>query len=223
MKKTMWIALVLTLMLCLLPTAIFASGDAVDAEATIRDWYNDWGAILCLDVTFTEPVTDQEAGSIASGRLAYITINGVNLQDRYNKEESLEIGDCSAFNDLSCDVGVGANNNNILIYLCGGGVGILDPATANTITFAAGMQMLNGTLKNDITSVMDPSSGQWQIEETEEPTVEPTEEPGVEPTEEPGDEPGGNDQPQGTADISTIVFALAAVVGSGALIIRKKR
>ena len=40
---------------------------------------------------------------------------------------------------------------------------------------------------------------------------------------EPGDEPGGNDPIQGTADISTIAFALAAVVGSGALIIRKKR
>ena len=40
---------------------------------------------------------------------------------------------------------------------------------------------------------------------------------------EPGDEPGGDDPIQGTADISTIAFALAAVVGSGALIIRKKR
>ena len=40
---------------------------------------------------------------------------------------------------------------------------------------------------------------------------------------EQGGEQGGNDPIQGTADVSTIAFALAAVVGSGALIIRKKR
>ena len=38
-----------------------------------------------------------------------------------------------------------------------------------------------------------------------------------------GGDQGGDEPIQGTADISTIAFALAAVVGSGALIIRKKR
>lgn len=145
-----------------------AGAGETSGQLGICDWSSAWGVDpgngMEMELLFSAPFTDAPENTYFTEAMAqYITVNGVNLADRFDRDPSLGIAATPATlwggNSV---VLLNKSPNSLHIVMVGGGTGNLDIMATNTVVIDSGFPLLDGTtLGRDVTLVFDPEILEW--------------------------------------------------------------